>query len=110
VCVISGSAGYIVKVDKPEMWKKIVIPVLTVRSLPEHGLLVFGDFTRLAAYGRNDLVLAQFSALSRQAGVPGTVVLDTVVSVEDAVRQVKFVSGPEALSQAARNAVRWWRY
>ena len=29
VCVISGSAGYIVKVEKPEIWVKIAIPVLS---------------------------------------------------------------------------------
>jgi hypothetical protein len=56
VCVISGSSGYIVKVEKPEIWVKIVIPVLSVRSLPEHELLVLAGFTSLAAYGRNGLV------------------------------------------------------
>ena len=55
-------------------------------------------------------VMPEYPELARQAGVQGTVVLDTVVSVEGAVTQVKFVSGPEALTQAARNAVRWWRY
>jgi protein TonB len=40
----------------------------------------------------------------------GTVVLDTVVNVEGAVTQVKFVSGPEVLAQAAIDAVRGWRY
>jgi len=53
VCVISGSAGYIVKAEEPEIWEKIVIPVLSVRLLPEHQLLVFSSFTGLAAYGRN---------------------------------------------------------
>jgi TonB family protein len=55
-------------------------------------------------------VIPQYPEFARQAGVQGTVVLDAVVNVEGAVTQVKFVSGPEALSQAARNAVRWWRY
>jgi TonB family protein len=55
-------------------------------------------------------VMPEYPELARQAGVQGTVVLDAVVSVEGAVTQVKFVSGPETLSQAARNAVRWWRY
>jgi len=32
------------------------------------------------------------------------------VSKEGAVTQMKFVSGPDVLSQAAMNAVRWWRY
>lgn len=35
--------------------------------------------------------------------------LDIVVS-KGGVTQVKFVSGPEALSQAAMDAVRWWRF
>jgi TonB family protein len=55
-------------------------------------------------------VMPEYPELARRARVQGTVVLDTVVSVEGAVTQVKFVSGPEALSQAARDAVRWWRY
>ena len=56
VYVISGSGGYIVKVDKPEMWETIVIPVLSVRLFAEHQLLVFADFTSLAAYGKNGLI------------------------------------------------------
>lgn len=55
-------------------------------------------------------VLPEYPEDARQAGVQGTVVLDVVVSAEGAVTQVKFVSGPEALSLAALDAVRWWRY
>ena len=55
-------------------------------------------------------VMPEYPELARRARVQGIVVLDTVVSVEGAVTQVKFVSGPEALSQAALDAVRWWRY
>ena len=55
-------------------------------------------------------VMPEYPELARQAGVQGTVMLDTVVSVEGAVTKVKFVSGPEALSRAAMDAVRWWRY
>jgi TonB family protein len=55
-------------------------------------------------------IMPEYPELARRARVQGTVVLDTVVGVEGAVTQVKFVSGPEALSQAARDAVRWWRY
>jgi TonB family protein len=47
---------------------------------------------------------------ARQEGVQGRVVLDAVVSADGAVTQVKFVSGPETLSQPAMDAVRWWRY
>ena len=55
-------------------------------------------------------VMPEYPELPRQARVQGTVVLDTVVSVEGTVTQMKFVSGPEPLSQAAMDAVRWWRY
>lgn len=55
-------------------------------------------------------VMPEYPELARQAGVQGTVVLDIVVSADGTVTQVKFVSGPQALSQAAKDAVRWWRY
>jgi len=55
-------------------------------------------------------VMPEYPEPARQARVQGTVVLDTVVSVKGAVTQVKVVSGPEALSEAAADAVRWWRY
>jgi len=55
-------------------------------------------------------VIPEYPELARQSGVQGTVVLDTVVSVEGSVTQMKFVSGPNVLSQAAMDAVRWWRY
>ena len=56
------------------------------------------------------LVRPEYPEDARQAGVQGTVVLDAVVNPEGAVTQVKFVSGPEQLSPAAIDAVRWWRY
>jgi hypothetical protein len=56
VCIISLGAAYIVKADEPDAWEQIpVMPVLEVRSIPEHQLLLFADFTRLAAYGSNGL-------------------------------------------------------
>ena len=55
-------------------------------------------------------VTPEYPEDARQAGVQGTVVLDAVVSAEGAVTQVKFARGPEALSLAAIDAVRWWRY
>ncbi len=55
-------------------------------------------------------VLPEYPEHARQAGVQGRVVLDTVVSRDGAVTQMKLVSGPSVLSQAAMDAVRWWRY
>jgi hypothetical protein len=51
LCVIAKGAAYIVKANEPEIWDQApVIPVLDVRLVPEKGLIVFSDFTRLAAY------------------------------------------------------------
>ena len=55
-------------------------------------------------------VMPDYPESARRAGLQGTVVLDAVVNAEGAVTQVKVVSGPEALSLAAVDAVRWWRY
>ena len=56
ICVISKGGAYIVKVDQPEVWEQIpLMPVLDVRPIPEDKLLVFSDFIRLAAYGRDGL-------------------------------------------------------
>jgi hypothetical protein len=57
VCVIAKGAAYLVSADKPGNWEQIpLMPVLDVRQIPEHGLLVFSDFTALAAYGSGGLV------------------------------------------------------
>jgi len=55
-------------------------------------------------------VMPEYPEPARQAGVQGTVLLDTLVNAEGAVSQIKLVSGPAPLSQAALDAVRWWRY
>ncbi|MGB9073973.1 MAG: hypothetical protein WCC22_15155 [Terriglobales bacterium] len=55
--MIASGGGYIVEADKPVVWEKILlIPVLDVRAIPERQILVFADFTNLAAYGTNGLV------------------------------------------------------
>jgi len=55
-------------------------------------------------------VMPEYPQTARQAGVEGTVVLDAVVGADGAVTQMKVISGPPALSLAALDAVRWWRY
>jgi hypothetical protein len=57
ICVISQGRAYIVKADQPNVWEEIpLLPVQDVRSIPANGLLVFTDFTGLAAYGSSGLV------------------------------------------------------
>jgi hypothetical protein len=56
VCVISKGSAYIVHAEEPEVWEAVpVVPVLEVRPILEHNLLVFSDFTRLVAYGSSGL-------------------------------------------------------
>lgn len=55
--VIANGSGFLVRPDNPEDWEQIPIaPVFEARSIPEHKILVFGDFTRLAAYGSSGLI------------------------------------------------------
>jgi TonB family protein len=54
--------------------------------------------------------LPEYPQAAKQAGVQGTVVLDATVGPQGNVEQLKLISGPDALSQAAMDAVRWWRY
>jgi hypothetical protein len=56
VGVISEGRAYFVNADQPEVWEEVpVMPVLEVRPILEHNLLIFSDFIRLAAYGTNGL-------------------------------------------------------
>jgi hypothetical protein len=56
MCVVSQGAAYFVRADEPEVWEEIpLVPVLNVRPIPEDKLLLFSDFTGLAAYGSGGL-------------------------------------------------------
>jgi TonB family protein len=47
---------------------------------------------------------------ARQAKVQGVVVLDAVIGSDGAVLEVRPISGPEELTPAAVDAVKWWRF
>jgi peptidyl-prolyl cis-trans isomerase A (cyclophilin A) len=47
---------------------------------------------------------------AKQAGVSGTVVLQAIIGKDGLVQDLKVVSGPEMLQQAALDAVKTWRY
>jgi protein TonB len=51
-----------------------------------------------------------FPTIARSAGVYGTVVLDVTISKSGAVENLRVVSGPSVLRQAALDAVNSWRY
>ncbi|HUB19273.1 MAG TPA: hypothetical protein VL990_11610, partial [Acidobacteriaceae bacterium] len=62
VCVISGGGGYLVKADNPAEWAKIpLLPITDARSVPEHGFLLFTNFSNLAAWDtRGEIWRTQF--------------------------------------------------
>jgi protein TonB len=47
---------------------------------------------------------------ARQANIQGVVALDVVIAPDGSVSDVRPVSGPEALTPAAVDAVKWWRF
>jgi hypothetical protein len=52
ICVVSSGTAYVVRVDNPLAWQTMpCYPVTQLVPAPEHGLLVFSDFTKLAAVG-----------------------------------------------------------
>lgn len=56
VCVVAKGEGYIVLASDPRRWQPVCVsPVVDIRSIPEAGLVIFADFTALAAYGGEGL-------------------------------------------------------
>jgi TonB family protein len=47
---------------------------------------------------------------ARRAGIQGIVSLNAVIGPDGTISRLDYVEGPESLSQAAMDAVRWWRY
>jgi TonB family protein len=47
---------------------------------------------------------------ARRANVQGIVVLDAIIAADGAVVHLQPISGPEGLTSAAMDAVRWWRF
>jgi len=55
-------------------------------------------------------VQPQYPAIAKTARIQGTVVLEATISKSGAIENLKAVSGPPMLYQAAIDAVRQWRY
>jgi periplasmic protein TonB len=52
----------------------------------------------------------QYPAIPKAAGIQGTVVLQATISRAGSIENLKVISGPPMLQQAAIDAVRTWRY
>lgn len=51
-----------------------------------------------------------YPAEAKKAHISGTVVLDAIIGTDGTVKELKVVSGPDQLQQAALDAVKNWRY
>lgn len=55
--VVAKGAGYLVSTSRPAQWEKIVsLPVVDIRIIAAHKLILFSDFTKVSAYGRDGLL------------------------------------------------------
>jgi TonB family protein len=89
-------------------WSKLEAPVLAKESAAAKPQLKVP--AEVMQQRIRHKVMPDYPDAARQANVQGTVLLDAVVSAEGAVTQLKVLSGPEPLTRAATDAVRWWRY
>jgi Gram-negative bacterial TonB protein C-terminal len=55
-------------------------------------------------------VMPEIPREAEAANASGTVVLHAVITTEGRASELQYISGPRVLSQAAIDAVRWWRY
>ncbi len=54
--------------------------------------------------------MPQYPVIAREARIQGTVVLQATISQNGLIQNLRVISGPPLLQQAAINAVRSWRY
>jgi len=54
--------------------------------------------------------IPQYPAIAKAARIQGTVVLQATISKGGGIENLRVVSGPPMLQQAALDAVRSWRY
>jgi TonB family protein len=89
-------------------WTELEAPLPTKSAtVSQPKLQVPGDVMRQRL--RHE-VRPEYPESAQRAGMQGIVVLDAVVSEDGSITQLKPVSGPEPLTLAATDAVRWWRY
>jgi protein TonB len=55
-------------------------------------------------------VTPQYPAIAKAAGIEGTVILEATISKSGTIENLRAVSGPAMLEQAAIDAVKQWRY
>jgi hypothetical protein len=55
-CVVARGNAFIVSASNPNIWEPVcAIPIIDVRSIVKHGIIVFANFTELLAYDSQGL-------------------------------------------------------
>jgi hypothetical protein len=53
-CVVASGAGYLVSANDPALWEPVdADPIIDVRPIHSHGIIVFANFTSMVAYGKS---------------------------------------------------------
>jgi hypothetical protein len=56
LCVVTAGGGYFASANTPTSWEEVsAVPILDVRPIAAHNIIVFADFTNLVAYGQTGL-------------------------------------------------------
>jgi protein TonB len=77
--------------------RPVVQPTLRVSSGTVEGLLI-------------QKTMPVYPAIARATGTSGTVTLGAIISRTGTIENLRVISGPMMLQQAALDAVRTWRY
>ena len=85
-------------------------PAPTVTAAPSNSNKVISVSATVMAGRAISRPQPVYPAIARNAGVTGTVVLDTTISKTGTVENVSVISGPPMLRQAALDAVKTWRF
>ncbi len=57
LCVVSGGAAYVVRSGEPKAWQRVRDrPIIDVRVLPDHQMLLLASFTTLTALGKAGVI------------------------------------------------------
>ena len=83
-------------VGRPVVRQAVNAPV-HISTLVEEGLLI-------------EKRMPVYPAIAKAAGISGTVTLAAIISKTGTIENLRVISGPMMLQQAARDAVETWRY
>ena len=92
----------------------LVVIVLTVILCPQNAMAATKAPVRVGGDIMSTKLIKQmkpiYPALAKAARVQGTVKLDVKISTGGTIEDIKLISGPPLLVQAALNAVNTWMY